>query len=123
MHIGMSSSTHFAYTGYISGLSIPTCGTQPDGNTIEFTTSCSAFASSISRSAPMMSFGFTDMPSTKRSGYRRCASSPFVVSPTRAIVMLNASIFSTTHSTTSVPSSTTSGTPLKMYWTGNSISC
>ena len=62
MHIGMSSSTHFAYTGYISGLSIPTCGTHPDGNTIEFTTSCSAFASSIWRSAPMMSFGFTDIP-------------------------------------------------------------
>ena len=71
----------------------------------------------------MMSFGFTDIPMTNRSGYLRCASSPLGERPTRAMAMLNASIFSSTHSTTSVPSSTTSGTPLKMYWTGNSISC
>ena len=70
----------------------------------------------------MTSFGSTDIPMTKRSGYRRCASMPFGDSPTHAISMLNSSILSTIHSTTSVSSATTSGTSLNMYWTGNSIS-
>ena len=70
----------------------------------------------------MTSFGSTDIPMTKRSGYRRCASMPFGDSPTCAIRMPNSSILSTTHWTTSVPSGTMSGTPLNMYCTGNSIS-
>jgi hypothetical protein len=47
---------------------------------------------------------------------------PFGDRPTRAMPMLNASMCCTTHSTRSVSSGTMSGTPLKMYWTGNSIS-
>ena len=47
--------------------------------------SCSALACSILRTAPITSLGSTDMPSTKRSGYRRWASMPFGDRPTRAM--------------------------------------